>query len=330
MKTKIIYISGGELFEMSQVRAAFDEVRNTLGLGKDTVLFGVPVDSDSALADTQSTHDIEPVATVAESEFKNEPVEPEIPAIIDEDSNEILDTETIEPIMTDDDADEIIDSVTDEIIDEIADDVIEDTSDVDTVIPILSVLGGGTATDAISAPQEVPAAVHIEQTDIVATPDETVSISDIHIDTEIIEPVAEDNTDVVSTTIGDMLNDDAPVSNAEKTLEQLLESMTPLREDHDTETDDNITGIYDSDEDATLAQLASEFAETEDKIVIETKTETSGKIGKLKNILPFKKAKREDSSLMGDLFGWAGIAANDDDFAMPGFFTTNNSRKQGA
>jgi hypothetical protein len=218
MKTKIIYISGGELFEMSQVRAAFDEVRNTLGLGKDTVLFGVPVDSDSALADTQSTHDTEPVAAVAESELKNEPVEPEIPAIIDEDSDEILDTEIIEPIMTDDDADEIIDSVTDEITDEIADDVIEDTSDVDTVIPILSVLGGSTSTDAISEPQEVPATVHIEQTDIIATPDETVSISDIHIDTEIIEPVAEDDTDVVSTTIGDMLNDDAPVSNAEKTL----------------------------------------------------------------------------------------------------------------
>ena len=32
MKTKIIYISGGELFEMAQIRAAFEEVKSTLGL----------------------------------------------------------------------------------------------------------------------------------------------------------------------------------------------------------------------------------------------------------------------------------------------------------
>jgi hypothetical protein len=42
--------------------------------------------------------------------------------------------------------------------------------------------------------------------------------------------------------------------------------------------------------------------------------------------MPFKKAKRDDGGLMGDLFGWAGIAANDDDFSIPGFFT----KKQGA
>jgi hypothetical protein len=41
-----------------------------------------------------------------------------------------------------------------------------------------------------------------------------------------------------------------------------------------------------------------------------------------------KKAKREDNSLMGDLFGWAGIAANDEDFSIPGFFTP--AKKQGA
>ncbi|MBN2890781.1 MAG: hypothetical protein JXL97_02850, partial [Bacteroidales bacterium] len=46
MKTKIIYISGSEIFDVSDVRAAFDEVRNALGFGSDTVLFGVPIDSD--------------------------------------------------------------------------------------------------------------------------------------------------------------------------------------------------------------------------------------------------------------------------------------------
>ena len=49
MKTKIIYISGNEVFEMSEIRAAFDEVRSALGLDNDTILFGVPVDSDNAL-----------------------------------------------------------------------------------------------------------------------------------------------------------------------------------------------------------------------------------------------------------------------------------------
>ena len=48
MKTKIIYISGNEVFDMADIRAAFEEVRSTLGLARDTILFGVPVDSDDA------------------------------------------------------------------------------------------------------------------------------------------------------------------------------------------------------------------------------------------------------------------------------------------
>lgn len=55
MKKKIIYISGNEVFEMADIRAAFDEVRNALNLADDTVLFGVPVDADDALA--TSVHD---------------------------------------------------------------------------------------------------------------------------------------------------------------------------------------------------------------------------------------------------------------------------------
>ena len=72
MKTKIIYISGNELFEMAQIRAAFDEVRNTLGLDQDTILFGVPVDSDDAIAtatesDCMTTVDDENEVLVDES-----------------------------------------------------------------------------------------------------------------------------------------------------------------------------------------------------------------------------------------------------------------------
>ena len=49
MKTKIIYISGNEVFDMAEIRAAFEEVRCALGLDDDTVLFGVPVDKDNAI-----------------------------------------------------------------------------------------------------------------------------------------------------------------------------------------------------------------------------------------------------------------------------------------
>ena len=116
--------------------------------------------------------------------------------------------------------------------------------------------------------------------------------------------------------------------------------MTPLREDHGeniiVDADEQDTEIIDivsddispiGDADATLEQLAAEFANTEDKIAAPAPTQSQGKIGKLKNILPFKKARRDDTGLMGDLFGWAGVAANDEDFAIPGFFTTAASKK---
>ena len=64
MKTKIIYISGNEVFDMADIRAAFEEVRMALNLDKTTVLFGVPVDEDDALANQESTvaKDTEPVS----------------------------------------------------------------------------------------------------------------------------------------------------------------------------------------------------------------------------------------------------------------------------
>ena len=109
----------------------------------------------------------------------------------------------------------------------------------------------------------------------------------------------------------------------EKSLEHLFDSLTPLREDVETidADDSDLQSVLPDDDDATLAQLANEFVASADKI----KSTPQGKISKLKikNIIPFK-PKREEPSLMGDLFGWAGMAANDDDFAIPGFF-----KKQG-
>ena len=69
MKTKIIYISGNELFEISDIRSAFEEVRAALSLGPDTVLFGVPVDNDDALATNADVHENIDTDVVAQSEI---------------------------------------------------------------------------------------------------------------------------------------------------------------------------------------------------------------------------------------------------------------------
>lgn len=305
MKTKIIYISGGELFEMAQIRAAFEEVKSTLGLGQDTILFGVPVDCDSAIEEiTDTTPEI---ATVP-------------PQIVSEITEIISDTEI--PQTPD-----ITESATDDAP------ALSD-SDVETpVVPILSVLA---ADDSVNnASDEQPADVVADVVTDVVTDAEPEIIPE-----SVLESIV-DTDDVVSVTTAsldedDIADNDVPDAPMEKTLEQLLESMTPLREDVTPHVDvasaepdvPEMPTINSDNTDATLAQLASEFALNEDKIPSAPKSETSGKIGKLKNILPFKKAKREDNSLMGDLFGWAGIAANDEDFSIPGFFTP--AKKQGA
>ena len=340
MKTKIIYISGNEVFEMSEIRAAFEEVRAALGLDNDTILFGVPVDADNALADGQTAE--QQVETIAE------------PVVVDEKLNT---TEEIiaEPVVIED----ITESETDVSDEELSiqpyelDTYSEESDETPTpqpeipqysekVIPILSVLAmTQDAEPESNDEQEAVVCDKVEETvtdTVVVMPvveSDTEIITDVNVDDELVAPNMSDEDMTEKVTISDMINDEAPVAQMEKTLEQLLESMTPLREDVEHEnnlgTNDEIIDSFDLDDnntDATLAQLASEFAENEDKIVATKKSEPQGKIGKLKNILPFKKAKRDDNGLMGDLFGWAGIAANDEDFTMPGFFA--GAKKQGA
>lgn len=330
MKTKIIYISGNEVFDMTDIRAAFEEVRNTLGLGADTVLFGVPVDSDDALANTDSQ-------TTSNDEASTEPA----PVIAE--SEEIIDTDFVEEPVVDivpekkakkapaKKSREIIEKAEEKTV-EVKEttenkpaEILNNTSE-EKIIPILSVL---------ATKKEEPEDLQPEITDEKDTDAEKNVFSEA-------EPVSPE--EIQSVTIEDMINDEAPSEPIEKTLEQLLESMTPLREDmpeeHISAEEDEVLAeeqeepiinmeeeIDESDADATLEQLAAEFAETEDTIPVAPQTENHSKIGKLKNILPFKKAKREDTGLMGDLFGWAGIAANDDDFTMPGFFTNAASKK---
>lgn len=324
MKTKIIYISGNETFEMHQIRAAFEEVRETLGLDKDTILFGVPIDCDSAISE------VKPAETVVSNE--NSEIIPTIPEISDVTVDEtvtVTEPVMVEPVMT-----EPVAEMAAEPESPVKEKIVEE----DKVVPILSVL----AINDDEPETEPVVAEDVEDAEDVAV--DVVPESE-----DIIEPAAEELVDVAEpesdiseievedvAEVAEITDTEIPESPMEKTLEELLESMTPLREDVTPHENIETVAVIDdadvmqSDEtDATLAQLATEFVQNEDKIPSAPKTETSGKIGKLKNILPlpFKKVKRDDSGIMGDLFGWAGVAANDEDFSIPGFFTQAASKK---
>lgn len=337
---------------MREIRAAFDEVRSALGLAKDTILFGVPVDADDALANTteiaQNTGvsavstTIEPDVTVAEAEEK--PVEniteEIIPTTVKKTRKRTV-KEITEPVVEVAAEPAIAETIieSEPIIESVAvAATAEEPTEEEPIIPILSILASSVDDDEqpqdsvqeqeVVAEPETPV-VEVEEAPVVETEEIVADVIE-----ETTEPI--DDADAVQVSVGDIISNEAPVAEKEKTLEELLESMTPLREDVETpvaddtvepEQDFDVVPDMDPDTDATLAQLANEFAAAQDKIVSIEKPESQGKIGKLKNILPFKKAKRDDSSLMGDLFGWAGIAANDEDFSIPGFFTTAASKK---
>lgn len=309
MKTKIIYISGNEIFDMNDIRAAFEEVRLALKLDKNTVLFGVPVDSEDAGFATKNDGLTQP---------------DKIPEIIADDVQPIVESDVIEPEketilepVDEQDVSEPIESVENEPVKkrgrprkEITiepEDVAESNTEIITesdekVVPILSVLS--VKEDVIDDVVE----------DVTDVKDEIIP--------EISDEIVENTTSVEIQTV-DTADDD------EADLEKLLSAMTPLDESVDTEilVDDTPNDVgEDISVDATLEQLATEFAEKQDKIVSETKTTSRNRIGKLRNILPFKQSKHKDSGL-GDLFGWAGIAANDEEFSVPGFFTNAASRK---
>lgn len=308
MKTKIIYISGNEVFDMNDIRAAFEEVRVALNLDKNTVLFGVPVDEDDAglmskqkPENTEITPEIqkpvieEVIKDTDESEEISEPIEQEIipePVVIEQPKRrgrprkEEVVVEESEPVVEETES-EIIDSADEK------------------VVPILSVL----STNDEPSTQEIDIIPEIHDEKVI---EETI----------IDEPVDEPVEDVAEEP--EEIEDEAD-------LEKLLSAMTPLQEDILEKHNEPVAEpIVEEDDDisvdATLEQLATEFAETQDKIATENKSASRSKIGKLRNILPFKQSKHKDQGL-GDLFGWAGIAANDEDFSVPGFFTNAASKK---
>lgn len=309
MKTKIIYISGNEIFDVRDIRAAFEEVRNALNLDANTVLFGIPVDSEDAGFATKTVEHSKDVCT------------PNMPEDIPE---QITETQTFETVA--DITDDVItpetqtESITEqttkkrgrprkEIVAETAEEIIdgqnqenaEKTADIsdEIVVPILSVL---------------------------STKDETTD-DDLEIIPEISDNTAEQPTAIEIQSEEIVV---AETDDDEADLEKLLSAMKPLEEDI-AEEQSALDIIQEQDSvddsvDATLEQLATEFAENQDKIAAETKSNSRSKIGKLRNILPFKQSKHKDQGL-GDLFGWAGIAANDEEFSVPGFFTSVASKK---
>ncbi|MFQ6739203.1 MAG: hypothetical protein ACLRFJ_00840 [Alphaproteobacteria bacterium] len=294
MKTKIIYVSGGNKFNIADVRAAFEEVRQSLSFDDDTVLFGVPVDCDDDLGgqfeSVQQIDEKSDTDTVVDEAPALEPT-PDVPVEKKRGRKKTV----IEPIQ--EEADE-------------------------KIIPILSILGGDNEDEKHTEPE--PDNPTTDDTNIVITTETTV----------ISEPDDVVDSVVESVEVDQIITTDAPAETSEpieKTLKELLESMAPLTEDEkendaEPELTDSDVPYDDSAEDATLQQLATEFIESQDKINSATKSTSRSKIGKLKNILPFKKAKHDEGGIMGDLFGWAGVAANDEEFAMPGFLDLSSKK----
>lgn len=316
MKTKIIYISGSEIFNMNDVRDAFETVRKELGLARDTILFGVPVDKEDALGEnfenvkTTSVH-VSPVDTESTST-----IETQVDDIIDVKQDVVEVEPKAKPkrakkkvVETHPEIEEIVEP-------EPQIDITEpDNKPDDAIIPILSVLGGekSTETKTLNDTDLSNDVVDIVK-DTTETDDIDTGVSPISFDVADID----DEIPTVEPEPAQIIN----TNEEDDSLEKLLQSVQSLHEDKEETIIEPVATDLD-ETDLTLEKLANEFAETQDKIVNTTKTSArGGRIGKLKNILPFKKVKHNDSGLMGDLFGWAGVAANDEEFGIPDFFPT--------
>lgn len=336
MKTKIIYISGSEVFNIADVRGAFDTVRRELGLARDTILFGVPVDADDALGgqfdavksdvpqnvitnntDTETPTTAFIAATASTAVVDDAPMAAKKDDVVAAPVKKAKRTKKV---------------VAAPIVDDTPVDAPATKTDDDAVIPILSVL----ATDDAAKNETVQNAPIADMTDIAdddfdlsgGVTDDTIDILD-DLKTDDVAPVVDFDAADIDDEIPTVAPEVASVIDASDDdtdgLAKLLKSVQSLNEDELPKPELTVVeNNVDVDEtDATLEKLATEFAENQDKIVNTTKSSArGGRIGKLKNILPFKKAKSNESSLMGDLFGWAGVAANDEEFGIPEFFPT--------
>jgi hypothetical protein len=321
MKTKIIYISGGEVFAPSDVRTAFDEVRRMLNMPADTVFFGVPVDSDDVGAGAHA----DAIDSVSETPLSfgdiPTPAAAETPDIgtrktkRSRPKKEPIAASAENPSVADGTPETAIPGPTAEIgtLDGGVAETVPTESAPKRSAPILSVLG---IVKPIAAAQESV----VERT--VSAEIKTTCDADACVTTETRTTEIKQVEQTVART--------EPLDRA-PTIEDIFAELEPLKEEKIVDF-----GLSDSDDapeepsndletDATLAKMAVEFAAAQDNIPAEPIAK-HGKIGKLKNILPFKKIKKEEPSALDDLFGWAGIAANDDDekFTVPSWALGNN------
>ena len=306
MKTKIVYISGNEIFDIREIHAAFEEVRNALNLTADTVLFGVPVDNEDAgimpTANETVTQDAQNTCIPVDMpQLANSDIEIESKVEIaqkkpNRSQKKSKNDDVIEPIV------EIVSETTE--ITEISTDITnaENTNEEDKIVPISSVLDSKDTED---------------------------------IDNGDIEIISEDSGNFVEPNIEKQQEHTSGITEDEDAagLEKLLSEMTPLQEDileEQTQLDPIPILENDTDDDvsvdATLEKLANDFIENQDKIGSGTKSSSRSKIGKFRNIISFKPKEPKDTDSC-NLFSWGGVAANDEEFSVPGFFTSSASKK---
>ncbi len=360
MKTKIIYISNNKTFNALEIQAAFDEVRKTLALPADTVIFGVPLEDEivsTTAIDTDETLETTPDdinIDMAETESENEVIEHIQTATQYEEAAESNDETANFPILEKDEINSDIDIIKifadsddmpqsepeivdfaiideEEVIEEIPE-IIEpvqsfddenEVDDEDKVIPILSILSGNNSNAS--------------------------DIADDIIDTDEIIKDFDDSDDIAEAFIAETGDEDnfadlPEYIPAENSIESIFEKMRPLQDDSQNVTkteqpekevisvtkhesvESVVSEILKDNENninKNLKKLATEYQKSEKNI--ETKSESGGKIGRLKNILPFKKSRQSESGAgaLSSLFDWAGVAANDDDFSIPSYFPSS-------
>jgi len=344
MKKKIIYISGADTFNVEDVKSAFEEVRSALRLDRDVLLFGVPVDDFEAAVQARET----PVAdVVADSGYEEDIVE--TPSVVCEtvvscesvaDDTDVEETTKATKKSTSRKSKTKTQPVEQETEVKTEETATAEKSE-ETPVPILSVLAVNKQINDEAEEDETLGEEAIDFDDEYQEDDEESETQEIQDESdeaeeveetedEIEEEIQDDGEDIEIEDVNeDMLNDDMPSKTKEKTFEDLLDITTPLCEDvHQDQPveEDVIEPTTDDETDEVLKNLANEFADNQDNFLPSKKSSGHG-ISKLKRVLPFGKQKREDPGIMGDLFGWAGLAANDEEFSMPGFFTGVASKK---
>ena len=250
MKTKIIYISGNELFDMREIRNAFEEVRQTLGLDKNTILFGVPVDNDNALAQpTEQAKDAvmqvtEPIKkdeinTTADTYEIIKPAIPEEPVIQD-----IPQTKKVRKSQKK--KEEIV--IAEPEV-EIATETVVQEEEVATVIPIISVLSVNdnepATTEAVEESQIIEETEEIKEiAPVIEIKEENVISVDTIVEADVPDVVQDENDVAQRVSIDEVGVENYQVAEEipmEKTLEHLLESMAPLGEDIEDKVETNDT-----------------------------------------------------------------------------------------